>query len=276
MDRDHRAARVVFGSGMIGLGILGLVIGDFAMEWQPVPPSLPGYTVVAYAAAVLMVACGVGLLFRRTATLAARVLLPYLVLWVLLKVPALIVATGMEAVWLGIGEVIVLMTGGWVLFARHAELREGSPLAFAAGASGLRIARYLFALALIPIGLSHVVYVPQTVELIPAWLPARTGWAYLTGAGQIAAGLGVLFSVLPRVAAAAEASMITIFTLLVWVPRIVAAPTGRLPWTACLISWAIGAGAWAVAGSIPARRAAEREAEPAPARAAGGVLVDGS
>jgi hypothetical protein len=72
----------------------------------------------------------------------------------------------------------------------------------------------------------------------------------LTGAGQIAAGLGVLFSILPRVAAAAEAAMVTLFTLLVWVPAVVAAPTARLPWTALLISWAIAAAAWVVAGSM--------------------------
>jgi hypothetical protein len=35
----------------------------------------------------------------------------------LLKVPLLFVAPGMEAVWLGFGEVVMLMTGGWVLFA---------------------------------------------------------------------------------------------------------------------------------------------------------------
>jgi len=31
--------------------------------------------------------------------------------------------------------------------------------------------------------------------LVPAWLPFRAGWAYLTGVGQIACGLGVLFSI---------------------------------------------------------------------------------
>jgi uncharacterized membrane protein len=100
------------------------------------------------------------------------------------------------------------------------------------------------------------VYVKETLDLVPPWLPYRRGWAYLTGAGQIAAGLGVLFSVLPRVAAYAEAGMISLFTVLVWVPAILAAPTGRLPWTAFFISWAIAAGAWVVAGNIRSRAAA--------------------
>jgi uncharacterized membrane protein len=96
--------------------------------------------------------------------------------------------------------------------------------AFATGENGIRVARILFAVSLIPIGLSHLVYVKETAALVPAWLPFRPGWAYLTGLGQIACGLGVLFSIYPRVAAVAEAGMLSLFTLLVWGPAILAAP----------------------------------------------------
>jgi uncharacterized membrane protein len=173
-----------------------------------------------------------------------------------LKVPALIVAPQMEAVWLGFGELAVLLAGGWVLFARLAALSERSPVAFATGEKGVRCAKILFAVSILPIGLSHLVYVKQTAELVPAWLPYREGWAYLTGAGQIACGLGVLFSIFPRVAATAEAGMISLFTLLVWGPAILAAPTARLPWTAFFISWAIASAAWLVAQNIAPRQTA--------------------
>ena len=106
---------------------------------------------------------------------------------------------------------------------------------------------------IVPIGLSHLVYVEATVGYVPHWLPFRKGWAYLTGAGQIASGLGVLLNVLPRVAAWAEAGQITLYTLLVWLPAIVAART-RLNWTAFFISWIFGAAAWAVAQNMPAKR----------------------
>jgi uncharacterized membrane protein YphA (DoxX/SURF4 family) len=94
------------------------------------------------------------------------------------------------------------------------------------------------------------VYVKQTADLVPAWLPFRTGWAYLTGIGQIACGIGVLFSIYPRVAATAEAGMLSLFTLLVWGPRILGAPATRLPRTAFFISWAIAAAAWLVAINV--------------------------
>jgi uncharacterized membrane protein len=257
MTPSQQPALTLFAVGMIGLGILALVYGDFALVWQPVALWIPGRTILAYGSGLIMLLGGVGLLLRTTAAWSARILFPYLIVWLLLKVPALVVAPQMEAVWLGFGELAVLLAGGWVLFAKLAELREESPLTFATGQNGIHLAQMLFAVSIIPIGLSHLVYVKETADLVPAWLPYRVGWAYLTGAGQIACGLGVLFSIFPRVAARAEAGMISLFTILVWGPAILAAPTTRLPWTAFFISWAIASAAWIVAQNIAPKQPAK-------------------
>src|SRR5439155_7508147 len=192
MTRRQQAALTLLAVGTMGLGILGLIYGDFALVWQPVAPWVPGRTALAYASGAIMLLGGIGLLFRGTASRSIRILFPYLIIWTLLKVPALVVAPQMEAVWLGFGELAVLLAGGWTLFAMLSGLREGSVAAFATGDKGVRIARYVFAVSLIPIGLSHIVYVKETAALVPAWLPYRAGWAYLTGAGQMACGLGGL------------------------------------------------------------------------------------
>jgi hypothetical protein len=52
-----------------------------------------------------------------------------------------LVAPQMEAVWLGIGELAVLLAGGWVLFAKLAGLREASPLTFATRENSVHLAR---------------------------------------------------------------------------------------------------------------------------------------
>ena len=239
-----------FAAGMAGLGLLALIYGDFALVWQPVAPWVPGRTALAYGSGILMLLCGTGLLFRATAAWSVRILFPYLIVWALLKVPALFAAPGMEAVWLGFGEIAVLLSGGWILFARLSGLGSGSRLGFATRANGIRIAKYLFALWIIPVGLSHFFYVKPTIALIPAWVPFPLFWAYLTGAGHIAAGLAVLFSVIPRVAATAEAAMLFVITLLVWGRAVLAAPRVRLPWTAFFISWAIASAIWVVAQNI--------------------------
>jgi uncharacterized membrane protein len=259
MTQKQQPALTLFAVGMIGLGILGLIYGDFALVWQPVASWFPGRTPLAYCAAVLMLVGGFGLLFQTTACWAIRILFPYLILWALLKVPAIVVAPQIEGVWLGFGELAVLLAGGWTLFARLADMRDRGVWKFVAGENGFRAARIFFGVFLIPIGLSHLMYVKETVTLVPHWLPFPIGWAYLTGAGQMACGLGVVFGILPQIAAMTEAGMISLFALLVWLPRTVAAPHERLPWTAFFITWAIGSAAWAVAANVGSRRVVKRK-----------------
>src|SRR5437879_954480 len=136
MTRSQQPALTFFAIGMIGLGVLALVYGDFALVWQPVAPWIPGRTVLAYGSGLIMLLGGFGLLLRTTAAWSARILFPYLIVWLLLKVPALLVAPQMEAVWLGFGEIAVLLAGGWVLVAKLAELRGASLWTFAAGVTG--------------------------------------------------------------------------------------------------------------------------------------------
>ena len=260
MTRIQQPALTLFAVGMIGLGALALIYGDFALVWQPVPQWIPGRMFLAYGSGLVMLLGGFGLLLRVTEAWSARVLFAYLILWLLLKVPALVAAPQLEAVWLGFGEIAVLLTGGWILFARLAGPRKGSVLEFLSGDSSVCLATKLFGISLIPIGLSHLMYGNETVALVPAWLPYRVGWAYLTGFGQIACGLGVLFSIFPRVAASAEAAMISLFTLLVWIPAVLHAPTARPPWTAFFISWAIASAAWVVAQNISPTRTATSDA----------------
>ncbi len=110
-----------------------------------------------------------------TASWSARLLFPYLIVWSLLKVPALVVAPQIEGVWLGFGELAVLLAGGWTLFARLSGVREEGLWRFVTGENGVRAARYFFAVWLIPIGLSHIMYVKETMALVPAWLPLSNG-----------------------------------------------------------------------------------------------------
>jgi uncharacterized membrane protein len=255
----QQPALALFAIGLIGMGALVLAYGDFAMGWQPVAPWFPARTALAYASGVLMVACGAGLFFRSTTAWALRIVLPYLVIWQMLKFPALVVAPKIEGVYLGFGELAILLAGGWTLFARLGGV-SGTRFAWAGGERAVRIARYYFAVWIIPIGLSHMLYLKPTMDLIPPWLPGKMFWAYLTGIGQIASGLGVLFGVLPRIAAWAEAFQISLYALLIWVPAILmgnrnlgpsfAHADRRLSFTAFLISWIIAAAAWSVAQNV--------------------------
>ena len=57
----------VYGGAAIFLGILGLVSGDFATNWQNVGPNIPLRVPLAYITAVIELAAGISLLLPRIA-----------------------------------------------------------------------------------------------------------------------------------------------------------------------------------------------------------------
>jgi uncharacterized membrane protein len=246
-----RLGHVIFALSFAGIGVLSLVSGDFALNWQPVPAWVPWREAIAYASGLMLLAGGLGMLPRRTARLATLLITVNVLLWLLLlRLPRVVAQPTNEGMWLGFGETLMLVTGGWTLLGGLAVQDGSSGVQLVTGSQGLRLARFLYGAALPLVGLSHFVYLEGVASMVPAWLPFHVGFAYLTGAGHIAAGLGILFGVLPRLAATLEAMMISLFTLLVWVPGLAASPPTRLAWTAFFVSAALSGAAWAIAGPL--------------------------
>lgn len=240
----------VFAATMIALGILGLVKGGFAPVWHGVPKGVPARETLIYLCAAVSLVCGIGLFFKRSAAIAARVLLAYLVIWLLLfRLREIFHAPFVLGAWYASVETAVFIAGAWVLYIWFATDRDRRWLYFATGDRGLRIARVLFGLALIFFGTSHFVYVNLTTPLVPGWLPAPLFWAYFFGFTYIASGIAVLIGVYARLAAALAAVQMGIFTLLVWVPRVTSGHISPRHWSEFVVSWVLTAAAWVLADS---------------------------
>ncbi len=251
--RIASVGHAVFGATMIALGILGLAKGDFAPIWQPVPEGLPAREALAYLCSFTSLACGIGLLWPRAAAIAARALFVYLLLWLLVfKARFILQAPTEEGSYQTCGETAVIVAGAWVLYALFAADWDKRWLPFAIGDKGVRMARVLYALALIAFGLSHFAYLNLTAPLVPAWLPAHVFWAYFTGATFLAGGAAVLVGVWARLAVTLSVLQIGLFTLLVWGPILAAGHVSDQHWVEFVVSWTITAGGWVIADSYRA------------------------
>lgn len=240
----------LFAAGVIALGVLCLLYGASSLVLQVIPQWIPWRGDWIYACGAVMLASGAGLLLGRTAALASRGLVIYLLLWLLLlKVPILVSAPAAIVSWETFAETATLLSGAWVIFASINAQRHSARLKFVTGQSGVRMARVLFGIALILFGLAHFGYLKYTAALVPAWLPWHIGWVALSGAGYMAAGLGILFRIYPRLAAALTAGMMSVFQLLIWVPRTYSLPTHQSHWSELLLGWTLAFSAWVVADS---------------------------
>jgi uncharacterized membrane protein YphA (DoxX/SURF4 family) len=82
------------------------------------------------------------------------------------------------------------------------------------------------------------------------------GFAYLTGVGHIAAGIGIVVGILPRLAGTLEAVMMSLFGLLVWVPSFFMYPRPEWAtppqnqWSELVVTLMLAAAAWLVASSL--------------------------
>jgi len=229
---------------------MGLSKGAFVPVWKPVPTWVPAREPLAYLCAFISLACGIGLLWQRTAAVGARVLFVSLMVWLLvLRVPNFFFETPLVLVAWTFGSTGVMVAAAWVLYVWFAGDRDRPRLGHFADDTGVRIARALYGVSLVPFGLAHFMYLDATTVLIPGWLPWHTAWAYFTGAAFIAAGLAVAVGVFARLAAALSTLQMGLFSLIVWVPRVLAGPLNDFQWGEFVVTCALTAGAWVVADS---------------------------
>ena len=234
---------VVYGLGALALGIIGLAFGDFALQWQPVPATLPHRELFAGLSGALMLLLGAGVLWTRTARIAAGALAAVYLVWVVV-LHGLVVAAQPTSVaaWLGIGEILALASGGLALFA---QLDDGPDVRLRL------IARLAFGACALVFGLSHFIYATFTASMVPAWLPYPLFWAYATGSGHALAGLALLSGVRARLAATCLAGMMASFVLLLHLPRVLAALHSQMEWTMLAIAVSLTGAAWALRQSLP-------------------------
>jgi uncharacterized membrane protein YphA (DoxX/SURF4 family) len=247
-----------YGLGAIALGVVGIIWGDFALQWQPVASWFPGRTVLAYVFAAALVLAGAGVndlnpskRRREVVPGAAALAGLYAVVVVLMHGPLIFQRPTLVAAWSGAAEQMALVAGG---LAAYAYLTRAAPWLTARNSSRPdpgKVAVMMMGLCLLVFGVAHFVYLDFTASMVPAWLPgSQRFWAAATGIGHLAAGVAFLTGVKARLAAFAVTAMFGSFSILVHLPLILTDPHAHLSWVMNAINLALTGAAWAVATYI--------------------------
>ncbi len=248
----------IYGLSAITFGLVGLVWDDFAAVWQPVSPTLPGRTALAYTVAAVLLFAGLAIQWRRSAAASSLTLtILYGIGILLLHVPRVIAHPSVFVTWSGVAEQLALVAGGLVSYAFCATPATATGRIGAADRMGaddrvVRIGQLLFGVCLIVFGAAHLFYLKPTADAVPAWLPpGQTFWAYATAAGHFAAGAAILSGIAARTAAMLLTAMFVVFGILVHAPGVFADPHAHFNWAANAMNFALIASAWVIAASIP-------------------------
>jgi uncharacterized membrane protein len=245
----------LYGWGAIALGAVGIVWGDFALQWQPVAPWFPGRTALAYLFSAALVIAGSCMndfnpsKDRRGVALGAAALVGlYSAVVVFMHGPLIFQQPASFATWSGAAEQATLVAGGLAAYAFLTQTAPGDAARVPLGSSLGKAAVTMMGICLVIFGVAHFIYLDFTASLVPVWLPGgQKFWAAATGAGHIAAGVAFLTGIQRRLAAFAITAMFGSFSILVHLPLLLADPKSHMSWVMNAINLALTGAAWAVA-----------------------------
>ena len=238
------SGRVLFALAIIALGIQPFVIPDLQAG------SLIEADRFGVLIGAIFVACGVGLLFRRTMRTSAMTLGGLLLLYTLvIEVPIFAANPGSIAVRTIVLEPLAIASLAWLLPGQDAI-----PGWLA------RTSRYLLGLCFIVFGVDHFLGLKFIGTFIPPWIPWHMFWAVFFGAAFIAAGVSIGMDILLRWAAAGTGLMFAIWLFTIHLPRTLfgfydgGGPHDPDEWSGLFIVVALWGGSWALArrhASVP-------------------------
>ncbi|MFW6193158.1 MAG: hypothetical protein ACOC83_06700 [Gemmatimonadota bacterium] len=260
----YLVGRVLFAVALVGFGVLCLVFGDTVHQLQPMDvllsESTPMYGVLALATGAFLVVAGLAIAGDVAPHPLATALTAFLALWIaVLQVPSAFVDPGLlrSPWWVRTFETLAL-TGGSLVVAGRTSRPERE--------RWIRVGRLLFGVSLPVFGVLHFVYAESTASLVPDFYPWPLIWIYVTGLGNVAAGVAIATGVLSRLAAVLAGAMYGVYALTLhspraastYIPQLLAGDPAvlqdsRAGLTSLFVAVGMWGVAWIVAGSTPRR-----------------------
>jgi hypothetical protein len=238
---SSNTGRHLFGMAALALGLITLAWHDYR-NWEQLhyilnPTNGP---VFVYAVAAAQIFGGVGIQFRRTAKTSAIALGAVYLVFALLYVPRIVATPRIYDAWGNFFEQFSLVTGAAMVYARLSPIWSLETLT--------RIGRILFGICVGSFTLEQAIYLDNTAQLVPKWLPpSQMFWALTTTVPFALAAVALLTNRMALLATRLFTMMLVIFGLVVWVPLVLSHPRSHTNWSECAETFAIAGAAWILA-----------------------------
>lgn len=258
----------VFGIASVAAGIFDLIWGEFESAHQPIQSlgvHIPGVKILAYIAAVWLIAAGAAVKWHRTRRFGAMALALIYAIFGAFSLPRFYTAphppgyrvSTFVGVLDEIAQQLILAVAAIVVYALspHSSLSHGSSSRSSISPRAALIARWTFGLCSIDFGLAHLTIVRHVAPMVPKWMPfGGTFWAVFTGIAFVLAGLAIVSGILDVLGARLLALMLLIFSALLLGPLIFAYPHNHIAWGANAYNLAAVGAAWIFAEWLASQR----------------------
>jgi uncharacterized membrane protein YphA (DoxX/SURF4 family) len=251
----HQCGRVFFAIALADFGIQYLGYGRFVRGLPPVPPWVPGGSVLAYVVGVILVAAAVSIAVKRKARISAIIAgLLFVLSAVLLHTLHLrhILFTGDGRT--GAFEALSLGGAGLLLAGTLPVDRPSSPGGEAFVQKLAHAGRFIFGFSMLVFGWQHFKYAEFIASLIPTWIPGHLFWDYFFGWALIAAGVAIIIKVQGRLGAALLGFMFLLWVVVLHAPRSITAFNNGDEWASLFVALGLSGGSFVIAAAMPSGR----------------------
>ncbi len=238
MEQLTKIGRLLYGLGLIAVGIHQIFLKDFRSEiLPPFPAWAHQYVVFPFLAAIALIFAGIMIsgVFTTRPVITKNICLYagfcFLALIITCHLPYVLIFSADKAsrldVWFNAGEELAYCGGAFVMAGSFAENNwsQNKKNLFLTGLEKLiPFGRVFFAILMLLFGCSHFVFTDFVATMVPKWFGAPLFWTYFAGAALIASSIAIIFKIWIKMVALLLAIMLFLFFIFFHIPDAVANP----------------------------------------------------
>src|SRR5258708_24498937 len=158
--------------------------------------------------------------------------------------------TTILAIFFEISRPVVSMCSAGIVLFLVALWATKTDIARAGGLDKIvALSNLCFAIPLAVFGAEHLSGARFIMLGVPSYMPWRLFWAYFVGFVLLSGSLSIATKIQVRWSGLLFGIMMFLFVAMVHIPRVLAGPSDRIPWTIVIREMSFGGGGWILAGN---------------------------